>query len=121
MKTILVVDDEKDILNFFHRFLSKLGHEAVLTDSWETALEKFNEESFDLVILDVHMPGRDGFQIAKEMRLSKPDQKILVITGLGAGDVYKYFSSSEIDVTEILYKPFKIKKASAIISRILES
>jgi len=121
MKTILVVDDEKDVLTFFQRFLSKLGHEAVLTDSWETALEKFYDERFDLVILDVHMPGRDGFQIAKEMRQSKPDQKILIITGLSAGDVYKYFSSSEIDVTEILYKPFKIKKISAIISRILES
>ena len=121
MKRILIVDDEKEILDFFKRFLTKIGYDPEITDSWEVALEKFHAETYDLVILDVHMPGRDGFQIAKEMRMAKSEQKILVVTGLGAGEVYQYFSSAEIDVNEIMYKPFTIQKASAIITRILES
>ncbi len=73
MKRILIVDDEKDILDFFKRFLTKIGLDPDITDSWEMALEKFHAEPYDLVILDVHMPGRDGFQIAKEMRKTKPE------------------------------------------------
>ena len=77
MKKILVVDDEQEILNLFKRFLSRLGYDATVTDSWETALQKFADEVFDLIILDVHMPGKDGFQLAKEIKNAKPEQKIL--------------------------------------------
>jgi DNA-binding response OmpR family regulator len=119
VKKILVVDDEQEILNLFRRFLSRLGYDATVTDSWETALQKFADEVFDLIILDVHMPGKDGFQLAKEIKKAKPGQKILMITGLGAGDAYKYLSSTEVDVTELLYKPFSVQKLELIVTKIL--
>lgn len=119
MKTVLVVDDEKEVLNFFKLFLSKIGYKTDLTDSWELALEKYYEVDFDLIILDLHMPGRDGFQIAKEMKHAKPDQKILIMTGLGAGDVFTYLSSAGVDVDDILYKPFSIDKVKSVISKVM--
>ncbi|MFH1940826.1 MAG: response regulator [bacterium] len=119
MKTILVVDDEEDVLYFFRRCLTQFGYETVTADSWESALARFHEAVYDLIILDVHMPGKDGFQVAKEMREERPDQKILVVTGLGAGDVYKYFTSAGVDVNDVLYKPFSVKKVKAVISKVL--
>ena len=117
MKRILVVDDEKEILSILQRFFDKLGYESYTTDSWETALERFYDEAFDLVVLDVHMPGRDGFQIAKEMKVSKPDQKILIITGLDPGEAYKYLSEVDVDVCDVLYKPFSFGKMKKIITK----
>jgi DNA-binding response OmpR family regulator len=121
MKKILVVDDEVEVLNVFERFLDQLGYDPEVLDKWEEALELFQEEHFDLVILDVHMPGKDGFQIAKEMKELKPEQKILMITGLSAGDAYQYLSSldEEFDVNEVLYKPFTMKKVKKILTKIL--
>ena len=121
MKKILVVDDEVEVLNVFERFLDQLGYDPEVLDKWEEALERFQDEHFDLVILDVHMPGKDGFHLAKEMKDIKPDQKILMITGLSAGDAYQYLSSldEEFDVNEVLYKPFTMKKVKKILTKIL--
>ena len=123
MKKILVVDDEVEVLNVFERFLDQLGYDPEVLDKWEEALERFQDEHFDLVILDVHMPGKDGFHLAKEMKDIKPDQKILMITGLSAGDAYQYLSSldEEFDVNEVLYKPFTMKKVKKILTKILNS
>jgi DNA-binding NtrC family response regulator len=120
MKKILVVDDEKEILSFFKRFLKSLKYEPFVTDSWETAMDTFSKESFDLVILDVHMPGRDGFQVAKEMKDVRPDQQILIMTGLDAGEAYQYLRKTDVEVTEVIYKPFQLDKVRLIIEDILK-
>ena len=123
MKKILVVDDEVEVLSVFERFLDQLGYDPEVLDKWEEALERFQEEHFDLVILDVHMPGKDGFHLAKEMKELKPEQKILMITGLSAGDAYRYLASldEEFNVNEVLYKPFTMKKVKKILTKILNS
>lgn len=121
MKRVLVVDDEKEVLYVFERVLEQMGHESVVCDSWETALEQFYDEAFDLVILDVHMPGRDGFQIAKEMRSAKPKQRIMIVTGLDAGQAFSYFQAAGVDVNEILYKPFSIPKVKNLITKVMDS
>ena len=120
MKNILVVDDEHDVLNVLGRFFERLGHKAEISDSWEIALAKYEQEKFDLVILDVNMPGMDGFQVAKQIRSRNPDQKILIITGLDAGTAYSHLSATEVDVNEILYKPFSLKKLQPVLNRLLD-
>ncbi len=119
-KRILVVDDEVEILNVLERFLSKMDTEVEVTDSWEEALHKFDSNHYDLICLDVHMPGRDGFQIAKEMKDKDPNQKIVIITGLSAGDVFRHFKENCVDVNDVLYKPFSFRKVRSVISTVLE-
>lgn len=120
MDKILIIDDEEEILKLMRRFLGHLNYEAVTTESWEEGLELFRNEDFRLVILDVNMPGRDGFHVASDIRSIKPEQKIIIITGLGPGEAYRYLSSLEdVDVNEILYKPFSLRKLEKIVSRAL--
>ncbi len=120
-KKILVTDDEPDVLSILERILSSLGYVVKGADTWQKSLELFKAGLYDLAILDVHMPGKDGFHLAKEMREIRPEQKILIITGLGAGDVFKYFSDSEVDINGILYKPFSVNKVRQIVAEVLGS
>ena len=119
MKRVLVLDDEREVLSVLERFLESLGYEPFVTDSWETAMEHFYEEPFDLAVLDIHMPERDGFQIAKEMKTYKPDQKILVFTGLGPSEAYEYLSHVDVEVDDLLYKPFCFSRMKRVIEHTL--
>lgn len=120
MKKVLIIDDEERILELMNRFITRLGYEAVTTASWEEGIELFKNDFFALVILDVNMPGRDGFHVARDMNALRPGQKIIIITGLGPGQAYEYLSKLEdVDISEILYKPFDFKKLKQIITRTL--
>lgn len=121
MAKILVIDDEESVLDVLSRFLIKLEYEVDTAENWEMAQTKFESQSYDLIILDVHMPDKDGFQVATQFKVDRPGQKILMITGLGAGEVYQYFSKAGVDMEEILYKPFSMKKVKNTVARILKS
>ena len=111
MKKILVCEDESAIRDFVVINLQRAGYEVVEADCGETALKKYDEcgGDFDVAILDVMMPGIDGFQVCKELRnrnggigiimLSAKTQEMDKVTGLmlGADDyVAKPFSPSEL-------------------------
>ena len=111
MKKILVCEDEAAIRDFVVINLTRAGYDVVEADCGEAALQKYEEHNgdFDVAILDVMMPGIDGFQVCKELRsrnggigiimLSAKTQEMDKVTGLmlGADDyVSKPFSPSEL-------------------------
>ena len=111
MKKILVCEDEAAIRDFVVINLTRAGYDVVEADCGEAALQKYEENNgdFDVAILDVMMPGIDGFQVCKELRnrnggigiimLSAKTQEMDKVTGLmyGADDyVTKPFSPSEL-------------------------
>ncbi len=111
MKKILVCEDESAIRDFVVINLTRAGYDVVEADCGETALKKYDDNNgdFDIAILDVMMPGIDGFQVCKELRnrnggigiimLSAKTQEMDKVTGLmlGADDyVAKPFSPSEL-------------------------
>ena len=120
MKTILIIDDEDTILDVLRRFLEKIGYVVSTAKTWEMGFEYLDSHTFDLVMLDVHMPGKDGFQVSKEIRAMRPGQRIIIMTGLQAGSVYDYYTSSEADFDDIVYKPFSFDKIKQIVERVLE-
>jgi len=116
----LVIDDEDCILSLMGRMLGKMEFQVDLCKTWKSGMDQFYKKQYDLAILDIHMPGRDGFQLAQEMRQSRPNQKILIITGLGAGDVYRHLmTTTNADFNDILYKPFSFEKIKQVISAVL--
>lgn len=120
MKTVLIVDDEKIVLEVLQRILTRLGYNAVVTDSGENALKRFVKESFDLVLMDVLMPERDGFEIAREMRQMKPDQKIVLVTGIGTDAATAQADSERVGIDNVLSKPFSYEKIKMIVKNALE-
>jgi len=76
---ILVVDDDPFMRTVLSRYLSPEGFEVVGAGSGEEALEKLNAESFDLVILDIHLPSLDGFQVCRQIKDAEQTRQLPVI------------------------------------------
>ena len=108
MKKILIIDDEKPISDIIQFNLNKEGYETITAFDGREALKKFEEESPDLIILDLMLPELDGLEVAKEVRktshipiimLSAKDSEFDKVIGLeiGADDyVTKPFSNREL-------------------------
>ncbi|WP_319563187.1 response regulator transcription factor [Marispirochaeta sp.] len=92
-KKILVVDDEPHILNLLQFLLSDEGYRVTTADSGESALELSGDDDFDLVILDLALPGIDGFSVCRRLQnqsipvlmLSSYDEDNYVVSGLETG------------------------------------
>lgn len=68
MDKMLIADDNRQITKILGEFAKKEGFEPVMACDGEEALEKFREDSFSILLLDVMMPKKDGFQVCREIR-----------------------------------------------------
>jgi CheY-like chemotaxis protein len=104
MSTILVIDDEKGILQLMHQALTKYGHHVETADDGQEGIRKFDDGCFDIVITDILMPIIDGKNVAAHIRKSKK-QSIPVIAMSGTPWLL------ENDVFDmVLSKPFPLNK-----------
>ena len=78
---ILVIDDEEMIRLLFKETLEELGHRVVATATSSEGLELVQQRDFDLVFLDLKMPGMDGVELFRQIRVAKPKLPVTIITG----------------------------------------
>jgi two-component system, chemotaxis family, chemotaxis protein CheY len=83
MATILVIDDDAEIRALIRDILESEGHEVVEADDGTTGLKAFDSRSFDLVITDIIMQGKEGVETIMTMTKRLPAQRILAISGGG--------------------------------------
>lgn len=83
---ILIVDDDKGVRESLEELLRMEKYHADSAGSGEVALEALSVEKFDLVLLDIRMPGIDGVEVMHEIRKYHPDTRIIIITGYGSLD-----------------------------------
>lgn len=108
MKRILIIEDNLEIAELERDFLEASAIESVIETDGTKGLERALQENFDLILLDIMLPGRDGFQICRTIRETK-DIPILMVSarqedidkirglGLGADDyIVKPFSPNEL-------------------------
>src|SRR5688572_1750452 len=108
MSRVLVVDDEQHISDGVRFNLQADGHDVVVAETGERALELLlgNRSPFDVVVLDVMLPGKDGFTVASELRAAGQYVPILMLTARGRPeDVLRGFESGADDY---LPKPFEL-------------
>ena len=108
MSRILIVEDEAHISDGLKFNLEAEGHDAVVASDGEQALDLLLKErrTFDVVVLDVMLPGKDGFTVAAELRESEQFLPILMLTARGRPeDVLKGF---EAGADDYLPKPFDL-------------
>jgi DNA-binding response OmpR family regulator len=119
MSRILIVEDEAHLAQGLRFNLEAEGHVVEITDRGEDALIRLlkNRESFDALVLDVMLPGKDGFSVARELREAKNYVSLLMLTARGrAEDVLKGFESGADDY---LPKPFDLAILIARIESLL--
>lgn len=84
MARILVAEDERAVREFVLRALSQKGHQVRAVEDGLQALDALEQESFDLLLTDIVMPGMDGIALALKLRRDKPDLRILLMSGYAA-------------------------------------
>ncbi len=86
---ILVVDDEESVRHFFRQVLADAGYEVVLAKDGGEALEQARKRHFDLVLMDLVMPEREGIETIDTLRKEQPDLKIVAVSGAFGGKFLK--------------------------------
>ncbi|MEW5909736.1 MAG: response regulator [Thermodesulfobacteriota bacterium] len=80
-KTILVVDDEKDVADTLERLLVGEGFHVKVAYGGKEAIDLIENEHFDIVITDIHMPGIDGFEVMRCVKAKNEETRVIVLTG----------------------------------------
>lgn len=116
MFKILVVDDEAKIREFIRFFLSKEGYAVRDVETGEKALDIIKNDTIDLVLLDLMMPGLNGFETCTLIR-EKSNVPVIMLTAVeGEADHVEGYA---VGVDDYITKPFKVKILIAKINRIL--
>ena len=98
---ILVVDDEETICSLFRDTLEEAGHKVTTASESYKGLELVKEQDYDLVFLDLKMPEMDGAELFRQIRLTKPELPVTIITG---------YPDSDLMMKALNYGPFGIMK-----------
>ena len=117
-KKILIVDDEADLLEALSSMFERAGYQNMLTaDNGKSALDVWKKEQPDIIILDVMMPGMDGFHVLKEIRRTSK-VPVLMLTARGEAD--DKFAGFENGADDYLIKPFLPKELLFRVQAILK-
>jgi DNA-binding response OmpR family regulator len=116
MAKILVVDDDKTLLRFVGDYLQGEGHEIVTADRGRTALREFFRQRPDLVVLDVMMPGMDGWEVCARLRELADTPIILLTAKASEADKLRGF---RLGVDDYVTKPFSLAELSARLGAVL--
>ena len=113
---ILIVDDDTNICELLRLYIAKEGFEASIANDGETALKMFDSVSPDLILLDIMLPGLDGWQVCRELR-KKSSVPIIMLTA--KGEVFDKVLGLELGADDYLVKPFETKEVVARINAVL--
>ncbi|WP_020590932.1 response regulator [Kiloniella laminariae] len=118
MAKILIAEDDKAVRSFVARALTHKQHEVKTVGDGMQALEALHEESFDLLITDIVMPGLDGIGLALKVAKDAPDMPVLLMTGYSA-EKQRAHNLEEL-VFQVVTKPFSLKQICAAAEAALE-
>jgi DNA-binding response OmpR family regulator len=116
-RRILVVEDDRDIAHLVEMHLKDLGAEVTLSHDGNAALELATKKPFDLIILDLMLPGLDGLEICRRLRSRTNYTPILMLTARSA-DVDRIVGL-ELGADDYLTKPFNVRELIARVKALL--
>lgn len=117
MKRILLVEDEANVISFIKKGLTEEGYEVSIALDGETGLKMAQNYSYDLLILDIMLPEKNGLDVCKEIRKENNLTPILFLTALGTAENIVIGLDSGAD--DYLVKPFKFIELQARVKSLL--
>jgi len=115
---IHIIDDEPVIHDILTQLLTSEGYDVESSASGEEALEKYTSQRFDLVLLDLLMPGMDGIDVLRAIKRIQPQAIVVIITAYAS--VESAIEAMKIGAFDYVQKPFKHEELLLIIARALE-
>ena len=118
MYKILIVDDEQNIRQLVVRYAEHEGFETVQAEDGASALDLCRSQGFDAVIMDIMMPGMDGFEAAREIR-RLPDKNIPIILLSALGSEDDKLMGFELGIDDYVVKPFSPRELMARVRAVI--
>jgi CheY-like chemotaxis protein len=126
MASILVVDDDRAVLTTIRILLERDGHAVEAVDNSRAGLRLLETNKFDLLIVDICMPGMDGFETMGHVRQSRPEMPIIVISGNQPWSVSEpapdfLYMATKLGAVSTVQKPFRPDDLLTAIARSLSN
>ncbi len=117
-KSVLIVDDEKNIRLTLSQTLDSLELETDTAVNGEEALAKLKEKEFDLILLDLKMPGIDGMDVLRQVCEIRPDIRVIIITAHGT--IESAVEAMKHGAVDFIQKPFAPKEIRELVSQVID-
>ena len=119
-RTLLVVDDEEDVLKFMETALTTLGYRVIAEEGGKQAIGTYHKDytRIDGVILDYLMPETDGLDVFREIKAINPEVKVLLLTGYGYREDLQRMR--HLGVKDIVFKPISLEDLARKVAELIE-
>ena len=115
---ILIVDDEKNIRLTIAQSLDPLGYQVATADNGEDALLQLQAQEYDLILLDLKMPGMNGLEVLRRAIEIHPEIKVIIISAHGT--IEHAVEAMKLGAVDFLQKPFTPKELRDLVFQVLE-
>jgi CheY-like chemotaxis protein len=117
---ILVADDEPNIRNTIHDVLRKYGAAVTVAETGSVAIGLLGQFDFDLVISDIKMPDKSGYDVFAAVRKHSPNIPVILMTGFGYDPNHSIVRASQEGLQAVMFKPFKVDQLLAEVRKALQ-
>ncbi len=118
MERILIVDDDQSMRYSLNRMLEGQGLQLALAKNGPEALERFEQDRPDLVVMDIKMPGRSGLEVLREIKEKDPKALVILMTAFGTTETA--IEAMKYGAFDYILKPFDIPQMRGLVERALE-
>jgi DNA-binding response OmpR family regulator len=118
MESILIVDDDLNLCTALKEELIEVGYSADYVNSGDDAFPFIEHQNIDLILLDLKMPGKDGFEVLRELKDKKINIKVIVLTAYA--DVKGAIESARMGASDFINKPYDFDELLITIRRVLQ-
>lgn len=115
---ILIIDDDVTIGSVLKEELEEIGYISYYADGADAGLEILFSQNIDLVLLDLKMPGKDGFYVLNKLNESDINTKVIVLTAYA--DVKSAIESARLGASDFISKPYDLDELIITIRKVLQ-
>lgn len=116
---ILAIDDEKNIRRLIKNEFTLEGFEVITAKDGEQGLDLFDQEKFNLVLLDIKLPGMSGVEVLRKIKAKSAHAAVIMITGFG--DIQSAVQCMKLGASDYVTKPFKLDQLIAMVARTIKT
>jgi DNA-binding response OmpR family regulator len=118
-QTVLVIEDDSDIQNFISRVLELEGYRVIKADDGRTGMELIKDNPVSLILLDLRLPGPDGWSILQEIKGNPAISEVPVVVLTAIAESVQQRRTLSMGATKYLIKPLSAHKLSMTVASIL--
>ncbi len=113
--SILVVDDEQSVRDVIYRYLTKKGYDVLTTRNGREALLMGSQGGFDVILLDIHMPGMNGLEVLHQLKSKYPNAVVIMLTGVADQESVIQSTAIGMGAAAFLKKPCELSEVQRTI------